>query len=261
MKTKNAIRSISSDRIEFTLPRSWEDLTEKQLRYVYFLRCSQFTNTQVLTYCLIRFLGIKVRRYTDAGWICSVRRGMRRKSFFLKNWEVQYFLKELSFLQDPAASVVNLPRIGRYIAVDRYLHDFAFSDYLQTENYYQGYLHTQKDELLKKLAMLLFRDSKGNRPKKMRLSQVELYSVFQWYFGLKNHFAGRFPYFFTRIDSSDDEEKPETPDMEAVMNSEIRALTGGDVTKEKEILVMDTWRALTELNEKARELKELEERK
>ena len=32
------------------------------------------------------------------------------------------------------------------------------------------------------------------------------------------------------------------------MNAQIRALTKGDVTKEKEILALDTWRALTELN-------------
>ena len=40
------------------------------------------------------------------------------------------------------------------------------------------------------------------------------------------------------------------------MNAQIRALAQGDITKEKEILSMDCWRALTELNEKAREIKE-----
>ena len=32
------------------------------------------------------------------------------------------------------------------------------------------------------------------------------------------------------------------------MNAQIRALTKGDVTKESEVLALDTWRALTELN-------------
>ncbi len=41
------------------------------------------------------------------------------------------------------------------------------------------------------------------------------------------------------------------------MNAQIRALTKGDITKEKEILSLDTWRALTELNAQAREYKEL----
>ena len=42
------------------------------------------------------------------------------------------------------------------------------------------------------------------------------------------------------------------------MNAQIRALTGGDITKEKAVLAMDTWRALTELDAKARDYEELE---
>jgi uncharacterized protein YbjQ (UPF0145 family) len=41
------------------------------------------------------------------------------------------------------------------------------------------------------------------------------------------------------------------------MNAQIRALTKGDITKEQEILNMDTWRALTELNAQAREYQEI----
>ena len=44
------------------------------------------------------------------------------------------------------------------------------------------------------------------------------------------------------------------------MNAEIRALTGGDITKENQVLSMDCWRALTELNEKAREAQEWNEK-
>ena len=39
-------------------------------------------------------------------------------------------------------------------------------------------------------------------------------------------------------------------------NAQIRALTGGDVTKEEAIKKMDTHRALTELDAKARESEE-----
>ena len=42
------------------------------------------------------------------------------------------------------------------------------------------------------------------------------------------------------------------------MDAQIRALTKGDITKEKEILALDTWRALTELNAQAREYKQLQ---
>ena len=41
------------------------------------------------------------------------------------------------------------------------------------------------------------------------------------------------------------------------MNTQIRALTKGDITKEKEILAMDVYRALTELDAQAEEYNEL----
>ena len=44
--------------------------------------------------------------------------------------------------------------------------------------------------------------------------------------------------------------------MVDIMNAEILALTGGDITKEDEVLRKDTWRALTYLDAKAKEAEE-----
>ena len=46
-------------------------------------------------------------------------------------------------------------------------------------------------------------------------------------------------------------------ELRQAMNAQIRALTGGDITKEAAILQMDCWRALTELDAKAREAEEM----
>ena len=67
---------------------------------------------------------------------------------------------------------------------------------------------------------------------------------------VKGMFADLFPHFFRPTDGS------AASSMMEVMNNQIRALTGGDVTKESEILAIDTWRALTELDAKAREAEE-----
>ena len=52
-----------------------------------------------------------------------------------------------------------------------------------------------------------------------------------------------------------------SPDLsrqpQEAMDAQIRALTKGDVTKEAEVLQLDTWRALTELNAQAKEYEEL----
>lgn len=42
------------------------------------------------------------------------------------------------------------------------------------------------------------------------------------------------------------------------MDSQIRDITKGDITKEAQILRLDTWRALTELNAQAREYKQIQ---
>ena len=44
--------------------------------------------------------------------------------------------------------------------------------------------------------------------------------------------------------------------LRTAMNAQIRALTGGDITKEEAVLSMDTWRALTELDAKAKEVED-----
>ena len=44
--------------------------------------------------------------------------------------------------------------------------------------------------------------------------------------------------------------------LKDAVNAQIRALTKGDVTKEKEVLAIDTWRALTELDALAKEYDE-----
>ena len=48
--------------------------------------------------------------------------------------------------------------------------------------------------------------------------------------------------------------------LQEAMDAQIRALTKGDITKETEILAMDTWRALTELNAQAKEYKQINEK-
>ena len=68
-------------------------------------------------------------------------------------------------------------------------------------------------------------------------------------------FAALFPHFFKPSG-----EAGGAPDMMEVMNNQIRALTGGDVTKEEEILNIDTWRALTELDAKAKEADEFNQK-
>lgn len=53
--------------IDLKLPTKWEDLSDKQLRYVFALLAQGYTATEVKAYCLHRWAGLKVlHRYSCA---------------------------------------------------------------------------------------------------------------------------------------------------------------------------------------------------
>ena len=247
--------TFSGNVLNFSLPDAWTKLSQEQLRYVCYVMVN-FEMTVAKTYIFIRLLDIWVIRKTEQGWVCSVKVSGKKIRFFLEDWQINSFIRVLDFIDKPSPFPVCIARIGKYQAVDTLLHGIPFMTYINLENLYQGYLHTNNSELLKKMAHNLYVDQKGNHPKFLRFSEGELLSVFLWFASLKNHFSACFPYFF----KSSGESGTVAPDMVAVMNAEIRALTGGDITKENQVLNMDCWRALTELNEKARETKEFNEK-
>lgn len=73
--------------------------------------------------------------------------------------------------------------------------------------------------------------------------------------GLKTAYTQLFPDLFSRTAPTGNNQ----PDMRELMLAEIRALTGGDVTKNEAVLHADTMDALAELNAKAREAREMNE--
>lgn len=249
--------TFSGNVLDFSLPDGWEKLTQEQLRYVCYVM-SNFEGIQAKTYIFIRLLRIRVLRKNVDSWVCSVRLAGRKKiRFFLHDWQLQCFLKTLDFIDSPSNTPVCLMQIGALHAVNVLLRGVNFGEYIRAENHYQGYLRTNDSRQLQAIATILYVDKKGKHPNRIGFTESELLSVFLWYSSLKNRFSAEFPYFFDKVG---DGEESEPPNMVEVMNAEIRALTGGDITKENQILSMDCWRALTELNEKARETKEWNEK-
>lgn len=244
--------------LSFSLPDSWDKLSGKQLYYALFA-LKTFDDVQAKAYLFVRLLKIRILKKTEAGWLCQIRLSLfRRQKFFIQEWQVQYYLQRLDFINDPGLTPVRFDRIGNFRAIDSRLHHMKFRDYIRLENYYQGFLSCKDETLLLNMGKLLYRDKKGGYADKLRLDEVQLLSVMMWFGAVKNLFSVKFPSFFQKVDPGSGEEQ--TFDMEAVMNAEIRALTGGDVTKERDVLEMDCWRALTELNEKAREAQEFNQK-
>ncbi|MGM9860339.1 MAG: hypothetical protein ACI31C_06240 [Muribaculaceae bacterium] len=242
--------------IDLVVPQGWHELTQKQLRYVFTLIAAELSTDELLITCLFGWSGLKV-----------VGKNPNRKYLIQKDRylfeatpeHIAELLPLIGWLGELPTAPVRLERIGKASAIAADFQGVPFETYICVDNLYQGFLQTQNDALLDELARILY-------PKlgKHKLDDAERISVFYWLASLKAFFSNRFSDFLQPIaGASDGNLLGGSPNIGAqlqeAMDAQIRALTKGDITKEKEILSLDTWRALTELNAQAREYKQLQQ--
>lgn len=165
-------------------------------------------------------------------------------------------LPHLAWLAEVPKAPVRLAKINRREAISADFQGVPFETYIVCDNLYQGYLQTQDESLLDELANVLYPSSKPFTPK-----PFERISIFYWMAALKDFFSRRYSDFLQPVTSDNANLLGGSPNyaplLQEAMDAQIRALTKGDVTKESEVLALDTWRALTELDAQAREYKQL----
>ncbi len=235
--------------IDFSIPRSWSELSDKQLRYVFFLIAEGYDSDAIKTFCLLRWSKAKViGRQPDGSYLFRKDKAL----FEVTPLMLAEVLPHLDWLAKLPTYPVRLSKIKRRNAIAADFSEVPFETYIVVDNLYQGYLATQSEDLLDELAAVLY-------GKRLKLKPYERVSIFYWIASLKDFFARRYPDFLQPVAGNDNGNLlgNSQPSVEEAMNAQIRALTKGDVTKEKEILALDTWRALTELNAQAKEYKEL----
>ena len=243
-----------SKSIDLILPKKWEDLSDKQLRYVFALLSQGFTATEVKSYCLCRWAGLKILHRYGNVWACK-HDGLQ---FVLAAEQVERATHALDWLDTLPTLPVRLAKIGSHRAVDAQFQGVPFETFIVCDNLYQGYLATKQDNLLDELAAHLYGTSR------IKPTAAERVSVFYWFVSLKTFFAKVFKHFFQPVagasgaDGNMIEHGGSQYEMlQNAVNAQIRALTKGDITKESEVLSLDTWRALTELDAQAREYAEI----
>ena len=235
--------------INFIVPQGWHELSDKQLRYVYQLIAGDFATDEMKTLCLLQWSGTKVIGRQESG------------SYLLKKGKILFevtpltlaeLLPHLAWLGSIPTVPVRISKINRQHALPADFSEVPFETFIICDNLYQGYLQTQDDELLDQLGATLY-------GKSMTFKPYERINIFYWFAALKDTFSRKFPDFFQPIEAATDGNLlgSSAASVEDAMNAQIRALTKGDVTKEGEVLALDTHRALTELNAQAREYKEL----
>ena len=236
--------------INFIVPGSWEEMSDKQLRYVYQLMADNFSTDEVKTLFLLKWSGTKVIGSQDSG---SYLVKLGKQMFELTPLTLAELLVNLDWLGATPTSPVRPSKMNRRQALAADFQGVPFETFIVCDNYFQGYLQTQQDYLLDEIGRVVYQDEK------LKFLPWQRIAIFYWMVALKDLFARQFPEFFQPAGSaSDGNLLGSTPStVEDAMNAQIRALTKGDVTKEAEVLALDTWRALTELNAQAREYKEL----
>ena len=127
------------------------------------------------------------------------------------------------------ASPVRLKKLRNHASVDAEFHGVPFQTYIVVENLYQGFLSTQKDDLLDDLALVLYPGCSAT------LTAEERISIFYWVASLKDMFARCFPDFFQPATANAENLLGSSPNigkqLQESMDAQIRALTKGDITK------------------------------
>lgn len=236
------------------LPTSWDKLNDKQLHLVYSLFASDFSSEEIKTVCLLKWNGLKILSALPYGRF--IIKSGRRKGI-LSAHQIHQATSTLDFLDSIPQMPVRIARIGKYRAISATFEQLPFEQFILIENLFQGYLNTQDNNLLQQIAKVLYRSEK------VKADKVHLIGIFYWMASLKQYFASLFSNFYKPAPAKGEGNllSNSLPDIYSQLrdstNAMIRALTSGDITKESAIMKMDTWRALTELDAKAKEAEEL----
>ena len=237
--------------INLTVPRGWHELDDKQLRYLFGLLADEYSSAEIRTLCLFRWAGLKVQYCHNSHFV--VRLG--KDDFTLSATDVADAIETMKWLDEIPSYPVRLSHIGKFTALQADFLSVPFETFIFCDNLYQGYLHTKDDSLIDEMIKVLYNGCNS------KILPLERISTFYWFASLKQYFAKTFHHFFQQTGGTDGNllgsAKSIGEQVTEAMNAQIRALTKGDITKEKEVLAMDCWRALTELNAQAKEFEEL----
>ena len=236
-----------------SLPKDWLSLSDSQLLFFFRLLSHDLQIEEVLTVCLFKWADLRLLCRTANGSFFVKQRHRPKQEATLTLQQIQSATAALDYLR---TFPTRITKIGKARPLDADFQRIPFATFISCDNYYQGFLQTKDEERLKDLTLLLY---PGIKPR--CLTRPILYSAFYWFASLKQYFARLFPHFLQPMSADEQNLLGYAPPIGEMlrqsMNAQIRALTGGDITKEEAVLSMDTWRALTELDAKAKEVEDI----
>ena len=250
MKTERKTPPIS---FNVKLPKSWEELTQGQLLAVFRLMAYGESGPALMTQAFLIFSGLK----PEGEDIYRNRAGFLMK---IGVSQITAAALRLEYLTTPPTAAVRLDYAedGTPCKTGADFEDATFGEFLHADGLFLMYLNNPEAnaDRLSEIAEMLY----PGIGRAAATSPLMNANIIVWLTGLKHQLTGMYPYLFAAPAAADYEETPEeaAARRRRATLSMIRALTGGDITKENDILQTAAHSALNELNEKAREAKELE---
>ena len=247
MKTQKTHPVISSGNVlNFRFPKAWPELTQRQLKAV--LVClATYPQITALVKVTCFFANMVIIRKLESGsFSCRLATENGVHTVNISSLDMTAMADTMAWIMEPGKVPVLLDEVnGRKANIDVELHGVPFESYLMLENLFQGFLMSNNVQAVHDMAKIIY--SGDGEP---QLKQFEVFAICQWFAQIKALFSERFPNFFKPASGTS------AISMYDVMHAEIRALTGGDITKTSQVLEADTWVALAELDAKAREAEE-----
>ena len=239
-------------RIDVSLPSSWKDLSQEQLRFFFIMLDVEQSMDSVITRCFLKWSGVKL-----VGRLRNSDKFLFRKDkvyFCLSSSDLWQWMRPLEFLNNTPEVPAIIQKYGRHKSVDHLFRGVRFGTYLSCVSIWSIQMQSQNLDIdnIKKLIELLY----GFKPKRVLPEFVGC--VIYWMYSIQEFFSHRFRDLFAPV-SSDGQGSLGSSSFQESSNAMIRALTKGDVLKEKEVLDVDVWRALTELNAQAKEARSINE--
>ena len=149
------IRSMEAF-FNLSLPSDWQSLSDSQLQYFFTQLSHDLPMEEILTLCLFKWADLRVLCKThDCSYLVKQRHTPKQEAT-LTIKQVQAATASLEFLRQFAPLPVRISKIGRAAAIEADFQGVPFSTFISADNYYQGFLHTKNDALLKDLATLLY---------------------------------------------------------------------------------------------------------
>jgi glycosyltransferase involved in cell wall biosynthesis len=269
------------DRLELTVPRSWNELSKRQLLKACRLFASQQKKTEfqvksVLDLLDMKLVGFKRTNETD---LYIVRQKGVKKNIVINADTFRFLSFHLEFLLQESDLVINRVtfirrRLTRYYGPESKFYNMSYDEYRSAENFFMAYNQTRDVKYLDLLFATLYRKKRfkkrnyrfsgdtrepfnsymiEERARKLKKVKFEYkLAAFQYFFGCIKHLQEMFPLVFTPGKGG------QIYDRVLLSLRMLDFLNGGDVTRNKEILRANVYEVMTRMQAEREKIEQLE---